>query len=630
MNLLQSRIWLPDFEANERVVMKFLYKMRNQNMTISQALDLLTKKDRYKLAVVCTVQVGLSFLDLLGIALMGLLGTLGVTGVQSRTPGSRISQILETFHLDNLSFQTQAGVIGAAAAAVLILKTFLSILTTKKMLHFLSGRGAQLSVKLTEGLTTGGITLIRRFTNQEILYALNGGVNAILVGIIGSGLSLIADLVLLILIGTALFVADIVLAISTFTLFGLIALSLYIFLRVKAKQLGEENAELSVQGNESVIDLLDCFREIQLRNFQSRYLSKLELVKKKQASTVAEIAFLPSISKFIIETAVVVGGLIIGALQFLTQDASHALASISIFVAASTRITPALLRLQQSAVTFRTSEGLARKTFTLINRIDEASIQDERLSGNSIQTNSLGLEIKSLNFSYPNASGSVLKEISFNVPTGSRCGIIGVSGAGKSTLADLIIGAIKPSSGTVLVNGLPPSDSSKFRAGEIAFVPQEVKIIKGTIRENILLGFTDNEVSTEALSHVLHQSSLSTLIDQLPLGLETEIGDGVLNLSGGQKQRIGFARALISSPKLLVLDETTSALDANTEAEITTSLGELPSEITVVVIAHRLSTVRNFDLIVHLSEGRIDGIGSFAEVRSQSRIVETQAKLMGL
>jgi ABC-type multidrug transport system fused ATPase/permease subunit len=610
--------------------MNLLHRLKNQNSTISKSLLLLSKRDRYKLALVCAVQIGLSFLDLLGIALMGLLGTLSVSGVQSRMPGDRIAELLEFFQLSDLNFQQQAGIIGIAAASVLILKTFLSILTTRKMLHFLSARGAELSIEITSGLTVGGLPLIRKFTNQEILYSINGGVNAILVGILGSTLSLIADLVLLLLIGTALLIADFVLAISTFTLFGLIALCLYVFLRVKARELGEVNAELSVQGNEKVLDLLDCFREIKLRNFQSRYLQELERIKKNQALTVAEIAFLPSISKFIIETAVVVGGLFIGAVQFLTADANRAFASISIFVAASTRITPALLRFQQSAVTFRTSEGLSKKTFTLIERINEARLATKELHGNKVPTESKGLDIDSLHFSYSNSSAPVLKGISFKVPAGSRCGIIGVSGAGKSTLADLIIGAVEPTTGHIYVNGLTPSEVAKSNPGEISFVPQEVKIIKGTIRENILLGFNRSEIDAEVLNYVLDQSSLRSFVRDLPLGLDTMIGEGVLNLSGGQKQRLGIARALVTQPSFLILDETTSALDANTEAEITQALNDLPKGITLVVIAHRLSTIRNFEKIVHLSKGQIDGVGSFEEVRTQSSIVDNQAKLLGL
>ena len=181
-----------------------------------------------------------------------------------------------------------------------------------------------------------------------------------------------------------------------------------------------------------------------------------------------------------------------------------------------------------------------------------------------------------------------------------------------------------------MISGLPPSEAVSKWPGAIAYVPQDVFISNGTIRENVSLGYPPHEATDELVLDALQVAQLDSFVANLPLGLDTPVGDRGTRLSGGQRQRLGIARAMFTRPQLLVLDEATSALDGVTEATISQSINILKGRVTLVLIAHRLSTVLNADQIVYLSEGRVLSVGTFDEVRNAVPDFDVQAKLMGL
>jgi ABC-type multidrug transport system fused ATPase/permease subunit len=185
-------------------------------------------------------------------------------------------------------------------------------------------------------------------------------------------------------------------------------------------------------------------------------------------------------------------------------------------------------------------------------------------------------------------------------------------------------------SGSVLISGNPPLQTIAKWPGAIAYVPQDVAMSSGTIRENITLGFPENSEDEGLIHDALRTAQLLTFIESLPQGLDTQVGERGTKLSGGQRQRLGIARAMFTKPKLLVLDEATSALDGQTESDISSSILELKGSATVVMIAHRLSTVRFADLVVYIDGGKILAKGTFEEVRMQVPNFEKQAQLMGL
>jgi ABC-type multidrug transport system fused ATPase/permease subunit len=235
-----------------------------------------------------------------------------------------------------------------------------------------------------------------------------------------------------------------------------------------------------------------------------------------------------------------------------------------------------------------------------------------------------------VNFKYPKADSNALSNISIHVATGSTCAIVGPSGSGKTTLVDLLLGMFEPQSGSVFVSNETPLECISKNPGAIGYVPQDVAVFQGTIRENVALGFPIGEATDERINFALEVAQLRDFVSQLPNGIDTEVGPRGSKLSGGQRQRLGIARAMFTKPMLLLLDESTSALDAQTELAVSEAIASIPYEITTIIIAHRLSTVRKADQVIYLCEGVISAQGIFEEVRSKVTDFDEQAKLMGL
>jgi ATP-binding cassette subfamily C protein len=208
--------------------------------------------------------------------------------------------------------------------------------------------------------------------------------------------------------------------------------------------------------------------------------------------------------------------------------------------------------------------------------------------------------------------------------------VVGPSGAGKSTFVDLMLGLHHPSSGRVEISGLDAIDAIEKWPGAVAYVPQEIQLVSGTITENVLLGFANDEQNNKLVLSALKKAQLNEYIDAKDGILETNIGDEGGKLSGGQRQRIGIARALLTNPKILVMDEATSALDAQTEDNISNTISKIKQESLVIVVAHRLATARKADLVIYMEEGKIKAQGSFDQVRALVPNFDTQAQLMGL
>jgi ABC-type multidrug transport system fused ATPase/permease subunit len=208
--------------------------------------------------------------------------------------------------------------------------------------------------------------------------------------------------------------------------------------------------------------------------------------------------------------------------------------------------------------------------------------------------------------------------------------VVGPSGAGKTTLVDVLLGVLEPDTGSVFVSGITPLEAISKWPGAIAYVPQDVLVVNGSIRENVALGYPLEVATDQLVNDAIRVASLTEFVSALPDGLDSNLGERGAKISGGQRQRIGIARALFTKPKLLVLDEATSALDGGTEESISADIQSLKGSTTVVLIAHRLSTVRDADLVLYLNKGEIVARGTFEEVRNAVPDFDRQAKLMGL
>jgi ABC-type multidrug transport system fused ATPase/permease subunit len=600
--------------------------------TIGRSLKILPKRDRAKISAIVFLQIGLGLMDLAGIALVGVLGGLAISGVASRQPGNRVQGVLNALHLDQLTLQQQAMVLALGISILMVGKTVISILFTRRTIFFLSRRGAILSSILISKLMGQPLQRVQERSMQQTMYSLTAGVNSITVGVLGTGVSLIADLSLLVLIAIGLFVVDVVVAISTFLIFATIGFSLYRLLSVRAKNLGVRQSELSIISAEKIMEVLGSYRELVVKNRRSYYSRIIGERQLELANNTAEIMFMPQIGKYVIEITVVLGSLIISGIQFSRQDAAHAIAVLSVFLAASTRIAPAVLRIQQGALSIRGSLGTATPTLELVESLGNA--EEIAQTEDYLETDHAGfdpsVELNQVAVTYAGKEQAAVSNISMSIPSGSSIAIVGPSGAGKTTLVDLFLGVLEPDKGSVLISGKPPLSSIATWQGAISYLPQDILISNGTIRENVSLGYPANIVHEDLVWDALKLAKLDEFVRSLPKGLDTYVGDRGTQISGGQRQRLGIARAMLTKPKLLVLDEATSALDGETELGITEAILELHGKVTIVMIAHRLSTIRNVDVVYYIDKGELQAQGNFDEVRALVPDFDRQAGLMGL
>lgn len=607
-------------------------RARFSQSTVLRSLYVLPKSDRPKIVAVVFLQVGLGFLDLLGVAAIGVLGALSVTGIQSLKPGNRVSSVLDLIGLSNSSFQNQVAILGISAASILVVRTVLSIIVTRQIFFFLSRRGAVISANLISRLLSQSLIQVQARSTQDTLYSVTAGVTAITLGVLGTTMTLVSDGSLLVIMIIGLFIVDSTIAITTLVFFGSLGFILYLLMNVKAHKLGYLNSELSIASNEKIIEVLDSYRESVVRNRRNYYAREIGKLRLKLADVLAEMQFMPNVSKYVIESGIVIGAVVIGGAQFALQDARHAVGTLSVFLAAGTRIAPAVLRLQQSLVQIRSGVGSAMPTLILIESLESVSLMNEENDNLDISHRGFNanVEIDAVTLTYPNKNVSALQDVCLDVNEGKSLAIVGPSGAGKTSIVDVLLGVLPPDSGSICISGLKPLEAIKNWPGSISYVPQDVTISNGTFRENVALGYPTDLATDNLVWRALEIAQLAEFVLHLPQGLDTQVGERGTKISGGQRQRLGIARAMFTQPKLLVLDEATSSLDGQTEADISGAIQSLKGSVTVIMIAHRLSTVRNADQVVYMEKGKILARGTFEEVRAAVPDFDSQAKLMGL
>lgn len=601
-----------------------------QRGTVKELFSLLNMRDRKKIAYASIIQVTLGVLDLFAVAIVGLLGVLSVNGLQSRRPSDRISLVLEILGISNWSFQSQVTALAIVAVCILTGRTLFSVYFTRKILFFFSRRGAEISATLISKLLSKSLLEIQSRSSQDLVFAVTRGVELIVMQVFATAVVLTADVSLLLIMTISLFILSPITALGTSAVFGTFAFALYFFMNVRAKELGLKNSNLSIQSSEKIIEVLSTYRESVVKNRRNYYSREFENIRYTLAQASAEISFMPYISKYIIEAVIILGAIIVGTLEFIQEDAAHAVSILAVFLAAGTRLAPAILRIQQGSISIRNSLGQANPTLSLIRELKNTA--PNPLVSDQIELAHSGFvpecEIKNLFFDYPNNSAAAISKISITISPRELVAIVGSSGAGKTTLADLMLGIINAKSGEILISGVSPQEAITKWPGALAYVPQDVEIIAGTIRENVALGYPTTEATDELVLRALKIACLEDFVQNLPDGMDSPVGEKGTKISGGQRQRLGIARAMFTQPNFLVLDEATSSLDGKTEADISSELELLRETSTVVVIAHRLSTIRKADKIIYLSEGKILGSGTFDELRKTIPEFESQVKLM--
>jgi ABC-type multidrug transport system fused ATPase/permease subunit len=604
---------------------------RIQRGKFAESFKLFTKRQRSKLIFLGVVQVLLGFMDLIAVAILAVLGKLAVTGVQSRQSSGKTYEILQYLGIENQSIQKQALILGAGALTLLVMRSFLSIWLIQKSLKAIGIASSKISATLVSQVFNTNRIHKLGIEPQDVLYSLTQGISLVTIGIVGTFVTIIGDigLIVLMFIGIILINPDI--ALISGLLFGTTTFVLSKYLHKRAVKLGAQTAILNVESNRLILETVHLHTDLYVRNKIDVFTNQISNIREQLMDTNRQLIFMPNVSKYVFETTVLLGAFLLAGLEFLYNDAPTAVASLTLFMATGSRVVPALIRAQQGMINIKTNLAASEITLNLISMFDTAVYSVENLAPLKIVHTGFKpeVEIKHGNFSYSPKSEFAIKNVNLKITAGEFVAFVGKSGAGKSTLIDLLIGANNLDSGEIFISGLKPQEVVSKWTGAIGYVPQSVKLIDSTLRENILLGFTSRDVSDGTLVDLLVVLGLKDLLSR-ENGLDTMISQFSGGLSGGQTQRIGLARALISNPGLIILDEATSALDSETENIVNNLLKTLHGKVTIIVIAHRLSTVQNADCLHWMENGEIVSSGTFEKLRKENQNFENSATLLGL
>jgi ABC-type multidrug transport system fused ATPase/permease subunit len=600
--------------------------------TFKVSLRTLTIQKRRRYFQLTFAQTSLAALDLFGVALIGLLTAVTVSGVTANSQNSEASNFLAILNLSQLELRMQVAILGVLAAFILLLRTSMSIYISKKILRFLSLHAASLSTSVMKNLYSGTLTQMKTFSTQQVIYSTTSGVNAISLGILASISILASDSLLAIVLVITMFLIEPVVAIASVIFFGAIGLLLYFIQQNTAHKYGKGINTLHVRSNDLVNSSLKLYRDYVIRNQQLQVISRFERSRNEIANVEAELAFMPQTSKYVLEIAVVLGALLVIAAQFIATTATQGVASLSIFLVIAMRLSPAILRIQNMSISIKASMGNAQATLEMLDQVglianNNPSLENRELPS-PISVNEI--ELSHVTFTYPGNDSPAVKDISFQLKIGEVVGLVGPSGAGKSTIVDLLLGMNPPDQGVVRLFGKDPREAFRSKPMSVAYVPQDVFIIDGTVAENITLQVNSPASHESEIWQALDEASLSDYVKSLPRGLNQMVGENGSKLSGGQKQRIGIARALFGKPSIVILDEATSALDAETEQAIKLSIESIRKSAAVLIVAHRLSTVKSANNLIYLQNGRMLAEGRFEELRLKVPNFDIQANLMGL
>ncbi len=593
----------------------------------------MTPKERSTWYLLISLRSLLSFLDLASVLSMGFVVT---STALFLTQGSDPKRIVEFagFSFPTVNSQTLP-LFGILILLLFLVKALFSLLLTRSTALFLARVEARSAKRISEIVFGGTLSNARKRSREEMLFAVQTGSPAVFNSLLNAASTIVSEASLFLVICGGFLLVDPVSTIAAIAYFALIALLIQFFLGTLMQRAGEKSAVSSVEANAALSDLTSVFRELSVLGKRQRYIDKIYQARLQAADSGAAQYYLSVIPRYVVEAGLLIGIALFVFVQYLTTDLITAAGTISVFIFGGFRLTAAILPLQSSILSVSAILPVAKTALNIlasdpsqalkadITREGEIDAQQESTNSDS----GVAVELRNVTFSFDDSPKPVVRGINLRISPGSQVALMGPSGAGKSTLADIICAVLEPNSGEVLIDGVN-AFSSKTRLASISYVPQNPGLVSGTISDNVALGVAKEQVNDDRVRSALAHAHLLDVIENLPEGINAPLGKLLDGLSGGQVQRLGLARALYNKPGLLVMDEATSALDAESEAEIQKVLDGLRGKVSVILIAHRVNTIQNADVVFLMEEGSLVDQGTFQELLRRNPSVERVVELM--
>jgi len=561
---------------------------------------------------------------LIMILIMAILDMIGVASILPFIAVLTNPDLIETnLFLNNMfKFSNKLGVVnndqflfalGILVFALLILSLAFKAITTYVQTRFIQMREYTVSKSFVEGYLRQPYSWFldrhsaKLGTNilSEVGRLIGGGMKP-LMELISRSIASVALIILLIIV-------DPKLAILTSFFLGLFYGVIFFSIQNYLNLIGKKRLKSNEKRFLSISEAFGAVKEIKVSGLEQMYLKHFSNSAEIFARTQVLSSILSQLPRFFLE-ALAFGGIMLIILYKMTQTGSlnNALPIISLYVFAGYRLIPSLQQIYRSFTTLTFAGPVIDKLYNNKKNLKNVLInKDEK----TLDFNK-SIKINNLHYNYPNASRTTLKNINLNIPAKATVGIIGPTGSGKTTIVDIILGLLEAQKGTLEVDGkIITNENLRSWQKLIGYVPQHIYLSDDTVAANIAFGIDDkhiDQIKVEKASKIAHLHQF--VMNDLPQKYLTTIGERGIRLSGGQRQRIGIARALYHNPKLLILDEATSALDNETEKLVMNSINDLGNNITIIIIAHRLNTVKSCDIIFKLENGNLTGQGTFDEI----------------